>query len=122
MAIQFTDFSRAPLIDSPLSNLFESALKGYQISQEPAKMKQEATQRELANQLKDLEVKHKPTEYELSDQGKRLANALHSKALEHYEEKFSLEKQLKEAQINKAKNGGQIKPSGDVANALVINQ
>ncbi len=102
MAIQFTDFSRAPLLDSPAKNIFENVLKGYQMEREPAKMKEEQSARELANQLRKLEVEHKPKEYALNDQGKSLANALHSKALEHYEEKFGLERDLKKAQIQKA--------------------
>lgn len=122
MAIQFTDFSRAPLLDSPAKTIFEDVLKGYKMSQEPAKMKQEASARELANSLKKLEVEHKPKEYALNDQGKSLANALQSKALEHYEEKFGLEKQLKQAQIQKAlqtKVGGSPKANGELANYIV---
>ena len=124
MAIQFTDFSRAPLLDSPAKTIFEDVLKGYKMEQEPAKMKQESTQRELANKLKDLEAKHKPTEYALSDQGKSLANALHSKALEHYEEKYALEKQHKQAQIQnllQKKVGGNAKANGELANFMVAN-
>lgn len=122
MAIQFTDFSRAPLLESPWKNAFEDVLKGYQISQEPAKMREEQSARVLANKLKDLEVQHKPKEYELNDKGKELANALHSKALEHYEEKFALEKQLKQAQIQRAlqqKVGGSPKANGELANYIV---
>jgi ribosomal protein L23 len=122
MAIQFTDFSRAPLLDSPAKTIFEDALKGYQMSQEPAKMQQEASARELANQFRKLEVEHKPKEYELGDKQKSLANALQSKALEHYEEKFGLEKQLKQAQIQKALQtnlGGNVKANGELANYIV---
>lgn len=102
MAINFTDFSRAPILDSPSKNLFENILKGYQISQEPAKMQQESSARELANKLREMEVEHKPKEYELSDKQKEFANSLSSKANEHYEEKFDLYKRAKEAEINKA--------------------
>lgn len=119
MAINFTDFSRAPLLDSPAATIFEDVLKGYKMSQEPAKMKQEASARELANQMKDLELKHKPKQFELDDRGKSLANALHSKALEHYDEKFALYRDLKKAQIQKAlraPNGSQAKFNGIVAN------
>jgi hypothetical protein len=122
MAIQFTDFSRVPLLDSPWENMLENVLKGYQISQEPAKMKEEQSTRQLANQLKELEIKHKPKEYALGDQEKGLANALKSKALEHYEEKFNLEKQYKQAQIQKAlqqKIGGSPKANGELANFMV---
>ncbi len=122
MAIQFTDFSRAPLLDSPAKTIFEDVLKGYKISQEPGKMKQESNARELANQLRKLEVEHKPKEYALNDQGKSLANALHSKALEHYEEKFGLDRELKKAQIQKAlqtKVGGSVKANGELANYIV---
>lgn len=122
MAIQFTDFSRAPLLESPWKNALEDVLKGYQISQEPAKMKQESSARELANQLRNLEVQHKPKEYALSDEQKSLANALQSKALEHYEEKFALERDLKKAQIQKAlqtKVGGSPKANGELANFMV---
>jgi ribosomal protein L23 len=122
MAIQFTDFSSKPLLDSPAKTIFEDVLKGYQMSQEPKKMKQEASARELANSLKKLEVEHKPKEYALSDQQKSLANALQSKALEHYEEKFKLEKDYKTAQIQKAlqtKVGGNPKANGELANYIV---
>lgn len=126
MAIQgFVDYSRAPLQESPWKNAFEDVLKGYKMSQEPAKMKQEATARELANQLKDLDVKHKPTEYALGDKQKSLANALQSKALEHYEEKFKLDQDYKQAQINKANRlpsstPSALKGNGAVQNANVI--
>jgi hypothetical protein len=122
MAIQFTDFSSKPLMESPAASIFENVLKGYKMSQEPGKMKQEATQRELANNLKKLEVEHKPKEYALGDQEKGLANALKSKALEHYEEKFGLERDLKKAQIQKAlqqKVGGTPKANGELANYIV---
>ena len=124
MAIQFTDFSKAQLLDSPAKTIFEDVLKGYQMSQVPGQMKQEATAKDLANSLKKLEVEHKPKEYALNDQGKSLANALHSKALEHYEEKFGLERDLKKAQIQKAlqKNvGGNAKANGELANFIVAN-
>ncbi len=127
MAIQFTDFSRAPMVkkdvlESPFKNLLEDVFKGYKMGAEPAKMKQESTQRELANKLKGLEVEHKPKEYALNDQQKSLANALQSKALEHYEEKFGLERDLKKAQIQKAlqqKVGGTPKANGELANYIV---
>lgn len=122
MAIQFTDFSKAPLLDSATKNIFEDVLKGYKMGQEPAKMKQESSTRDLANQLRKLEVEHKPKEYALNDQGKSLANALHSKALEHYDEKFQLDKDYKTAQIKKAlqKNvGGNPKANGELANFMV---
>ena len=122
MAIQFTDFSKAPLLDSPAKTIFEDVLKGYKMGAEPAKMKQETTQRELANKLKGLEVEHKPKEYELSDKQKSLANALQSKALEHYDEKFGLERDYKKALIQKAlqKNvGGNVKANGELANFMV---
>lgn len=122
MAIQFTDFSSKPILESPFKNMLEDVLKGYKMGAEPAKMKQESSARELANKLKGLEVEHKPKEYELNDQGKSLANSLKSKALEHYDEKFGLEKQLKQAQIQKAlqKNvGGSPKANGELANFMV---
>jgi ribosomal protein L23 len=124
MAIQFTDFSRAPLNtqESPLSSVFENVLKGYKMEQEPAKMKQEASARELANQLKKLEVDHKPKQYELDDRGKELANSMKAKANAHYEEKFNLDKQYKEAQIKnllQKKLGGNVKANGELANFMV---
>lgn len=122
MAIQFTDFSKAPLQGSPLSGLFESVLKGYQMQQEPGKMKQEASARELANQLKKTELEHKPKEYELNDKQKELANAMSEKANAHYEEKFGLDRDLKKAQIQKALQksvGGSPKANGELANYIV---
>lgn len=122
MAIQFTDFSRAPLNtqESPLSSIFENVLKGYKMSQEPAKMKQESSARELANSLKKLEVEHKPKEYELTDQHKSLTNSMLSKANEHYEEKYGLERDLKKAQINKANRPEALK--GALAQAMQLRK
>lgn len=120
MAINFTDFSKAPILDDPSANLFENVLKGYKMSQEPAKMKQEATAKDLANQLKNIELQHKPKQYELDDAGKGLANSLKQKALEHYEETYDLDKQLKQANIEKAKrvkSGDTTKFNAAVANA-----
>ncbi len=74
MAINFTDFSKAPLQESPFDNLLENVLKGYKMSREPAQIKakeeeQQLTnkQKSLANALSDLALKHKPKEYELAD-------------------------------------------------------
>ncbi len=122
MAIQFTDFSKARLLDSPAKTIFEDVLKGYKMEKEPAKMREEQSARELANQLSKLDVEHKPKEYALNDQHKSLANALQSKALEHYEEKFNLEKDYKTALIQKAlqqKVGGTPKANGELANFIV---
>lgn len=102
MAINFTDFSKAQILDSPVKDMFENAFKGYSMSQIPGKLADEKKQRELANQLKSLEVEHKPKEYALNDQQKSLANALNSKALEHYEEKYGQEKELREVNLKKA--------------------
>jgi hypothetical protein len=123
MAIQFTDFSKAKLLDAPGKNIFEDVLKGYAISQEPAKMKEEQSARQLANKLRELEVEHKPTEYALNDQHVSLANSIQSKALEHYDEKLQLEKDFKNAQIAKAlrpANAGTLKPNAAVANEEYI--
>lgn len=122
MAVQFTDFSRAPLVDSPFKNLLENVFKGYQLGQMPAKLAEEQKQRQLGNQLKQLEVEHKPKELELNDQQKMLANAIHKKALEHADEKFQLEKDYKTALIQKAlqtKVGGSTKANGELANFIV---
>lgn len=102
MAIQFTDFSRAPLLDSPYANLLENVLKGYKMGQEPAKMAEEQKLRQLNTQAKQLEVEHKPKEYELNDKQQALINAMKQKALDTYDERFALDKQVKQAQIQKA--------------------
>lgn len=120
MAIPFTDFSSKPILDSPFKNIFENVLKGYKMSQEPAKMKQEASARELANKLKELDVEHKPKEYELDDKGKEYANALKGKALEHYDEKYNLENQYKQSQINKNNRPEALK--GALAQAFQLRQ
>ena len=123
MALQIIDYSRAPLLDSPAKNIFENVLKGYQMSQEPAKMKQEASAREMANALRKLEVEHKPKQYELSDQGAALANALKSKALSHIDKQYSLSDALQEARIQKAKSApaAAVKVNGMVANFMATH-
>lgn len=118
MAIQFTDFSKAPLLDSAAKNIFEDVLKGYKMSQEPAKMNQEFSARDLANKLKQLDVEHKPKQYELDDQHKSLTNSMLSKANEHYEENYNLDKQLKEANINKATRAPELK--GNLARLMQL--
>lgn len=67
MSINFTDFSKAPIQDSPVKTMFEDALKGYQMSQEPSRMARDAKKEALANSLQELALKHKPTEYSLED-------------------------------------------------------
>src|SRR5574338_1270135 len=101
MAINFTDFSRAPIQESPLANLWENAFKGYQMGRAPSIMNEEQKQRELANQLKQLEVEHKPKEFELSDKGKSLANAIQAEALKYLPQKTQLELAYKKALIDK---------------------
>jgi hypothetical protein len=118
MAINFTDFSGKPLLDSPAKSIFEDVLKGYKMQQEPGKMKREATAKELANQLKDLEVKHKPKEYALNDRQAELVNSLKEKANSHYEEKYGQEKRLREANIKKAESPAS--PKGALASALQL--
>jgi hypothetical protein len=125
MAINYPDFLNAPSAESPWKNAFESVLKGYQMSQEPAKMKEEQTARVLANKLKNLEAEHKPKEYALSDQEKGLGNALKSKALEHYEEKFQMSRDLNKARIDKLNARGAtniIKPNGKIANIAWVKE
>ena len=120
MAVNFPDFTRAPIIDSPFKGLFENVLKGYQIASEPGKMADEQKKRELANKLQSLEVEHKPKEYELGDKQKSLANALQSKALEHYDEKYNLEKEFKQSQIDKNRQPAALK--GALAQAMQLRQ
>lgn len=123
MAVNFPDFTRAPIIDAPYKGLLENVLKGYQIAAEPEKMAEEQEKRQLANKLQKLEVEHKPKEYQLTDAQKSLANALQSKALEHYDEKYNLEKEYKQSQIDKNKRPGgtsTLKPNAAVANAEYI--
>ncbi len=105
MAINFTDFSRAPILEKPKLDLFEDVLKGYKMSQEPAKMREEQSARELANKMKNIDLEHKPTENELNDQQKILANAMQKKALENYDSKLDLENRYKESMITKNNQG-----------------
>ena len=118
MAINFPNFLNAPSPKSPWEGLFENVLKGYKMSQEPAKMREEQSARQLANKLKELEVGHKPKEYELSDKSTELANSLKEKANQYYEQNRDLERRYKESQINK-----NLKPSssGSPFTGLVKN-
>lgn len=100
MAINFTDFSKIAPQDSPLTNLWENAFKGYQMGRAPKQMDEEQKQRQLAIALKEKDLGHKDKEFELSDQQKSLANSLQSKALENYDEVFKTEQDYKKAQIN----------------------
>lgn len=124
MAINFTDFSKAPLQDSTASDLFENLLKGYKMGREPANMAAEEKKNALANQLQQLEAEHKPKEYALSDQAKNLANSLQSLALKHKPKEYELSDALKVAQTEKTKHpgaaGGALKPNAAVANAEYI--
>lgn len=122
MAINFTDFSRAPLQESAAASIFENILKGYKMGKEPEKMQQESDSRALANKLKDLDVQHKPKEYALDDAGKAFTNALRQKALDTYDERWELDKQVKQANIKKAlekKLAGDAKANGEFANFRV---
>jgi hypothetical protein len=103
MGINFTDFSRAPIQDSPLKTIFEDAFKGYQMGRAPAKMDEEQKQRQLQNRLKELEVEHKPKQFELDDKGKSLANSIKELAYKHMPEDYRQKSELNEARINKAR-------------------
>lgn len=125
MAINFTDFSKAPIQESPFKNAIEDFYKGYTLSQQPAKLREEQSARQLANKLKSLEVEHKPKEYALDDKQKEYANALKGKALEHYEEKFDMARDLNDARIAKLNNKSPtnvIKPNGKVANIAWVKE
>lgn len=96
MAINFTDFSRAPIQESPWANALENAFKGYQLSQMPRQMADEAQKRKLANAMSQLKLDQEPA-------------------------RFEKEQAYKEALINKARNtpaGGTLKPSGELANYI----
>lgn len=123
MAINYPNWLAAPIQKSPFENLFENVLKGYQMQQEPAKMREEQNARQQANALKKLELEHNPKEYELNDKGKEFANALQGKALQTYDERYKMDKQLKQANIDKANRpaSGMIKPNGDVANIAWVH-
>lgn len=68
MAIQFTDFSRAPLIDSGYADLFGNVLSGYKMAKEPEKMERDKRAKELAMRLQELAIEHMPRQYALADQ------------------------------------------------------
>ena len=117
--INYPDYTKAPLLDTPATDLFENLLKGYKMGREPANMAAAEKKNALANQLSQLEAEHKPKEYALNDEQKRLANSLSSKANAHYEEKYGQEKELRQANIDKAKRPG---GSGDTKfNSTVAN-
>lgn len=118
MAINFTDFSKAPIQKSIFNSLLEDTFKGYQMGRAPKQMDQEEKAREMKNQLSKLELEHKPKEFELNDKGKSLANAMNSKALEHYDEQYGQESRLREAQINKANRPDALK--GNLAQAMQL--
>lgn len=104
MPINFTDFSRAPLLErkNPTDTLFENILKGYQMSQVPKETQQRQQEKELTNKLKTLDLEHKPKEFELSDKEKTLSNSIKEFALKNLPEKTRLENQLTQANINRA--------------------
>lgn len=125
MALQTFNWANLPVQESPLTNLWENAFKGYQMGRAPAKMDEEQSQRQQALALQKLELEHKPKEFELSDQQKTLANAIQSEALKNLPEKTRLEMARIQSQINKNNRaetglGNAPKASGDIANELVI--
>lgn len=102
MPLNLTDYSQLPVQKPWTDTLFEDALKGYETGRAPKKLKEEQKQRELANALKQQELDNNPA-------------------------KMDLEKRYKEALINRANTlaqggGTNVKPSGDVANALFVKQ
>lgn len=96
MAINFTDFSRAPIQDSPWSNALENAFKGYQLSQMPSQMKDEAQKRQLANAMSQLKLEQEP-------------------------ERFDKEQAYKDALIKKAQQTDMTGGSGDIKNQMIID-
>ena len=50
MAINFTDFSKIPVQESALKNIWEDVLTGYKIGKEPAKMEAERQAKEEEQQ------------------------------------------------------------------------
>ena len=100
MPLQIIDYSRAPILREP--DIIGELGKGLDIGAKPAKLKQEAQQRELANSLQKLALAHKPKEYELAD------------ALKHAQiSKLNRPAGIKAAAAQKA--------SGDLGNFLVAN-
>lgn len=101
MTIQYTDFSRAPILESPAKNLFENILRGYQMAKEPEKMQEEQTARKLANQFRQGEVAHQAKGYELGDKEKEYANALKEEALKYLPKERAMKENLINARINR---------------------
>ena len=67
MAIQFTDFSKIAPQKAPFADVFESALKGYQMEEAPKQIALEQKKSALANALQEKALAHKDKEYSLAD-------------------------------------------------------
>ena len=109
MAINYPDFLNAKIQTPWYAHALEDALKGYKMAKEPAKMAEEAKQRELANKQTDITNKTKQQD------------------LENAPAKNDLEKRYKEALINAANAkanrppGSALKPSGNTGNIAWIH-
>lgn len=88
MAVQFTDFSRAPLIDSPWNNIFQKVMQGYQMGRMPAQLRQEEQAKNLANQMSQLRLEQAPQEFGSMQQQRDLANQLASLKLQQAPQEF----------------------------------
>ncbi|KTD68883.1 hypothetical protein Lste_2041 [Legionella steelei] len=56
-AINFTDFSRAPILDSPWKSASDGFDEGYRMAQEAERMQAEQRQLELQNKLLEEQLK-----------------------------------------------------------------
>lgn len=56
-AINFTDFSNAPLVESQWRHASDDILEGYRLSQEAGRMKAEQEQLELQNKILEEQLK-----------------------------------------------------------------
>ena len=88
MAIQFTDYSRAPLIDSPWNNIFQKVMQGYQMGRIPAQLKQEEQAKNLSNQMSQLKLEQAPQEFQGMQKQRELANQLAALKLQYAPQEF----------------------------------
>ena len=76
MPIDFTDFTKIPIREKEIGNIFSDILQGFKMQREPAKMNAEQKKIDLENLLSGVKVKFAEPEAQESLKGKRLSNQI----------------------------------------------
>jgi len=121
MPINFTDFSRAPLVDNGLGDLIGKAIQGFQAQRLPGMMNRQQQQEELRNKLLGMRNQYYPQIQEQKLRQGDLAEQTARFNLEHLPEEFARKQKESELRQSLLSLKNQFLPETHRANIDLLN-